>query len=147
MHIFLTIPNLSKRGGGPANVVQNLSEHLASSGASVSVLTTEAGPGQSEALPRDQRVNVVHVPARGQNGWRSAFGGHLQTALEQGLASKNNTVVHDFGLWLPANHAVVSVCKNLGIPLVCSPCGMLAPWALGHKAWKKRLAWSSDVCS
>jgi glycosyltransferase involved in cell wall biosynthesis len=105
------------------------------------VLTLEADPGQSEALPRDPRVNVVHVPARGQSGWRSAFGGHLQTALEQNLGSKNNTIVHDFGLWLPANHAVVSVCKNLGIPRVCSPCGMLAPWAIRHKAWKKRLAW------
>jgi len=141
MHIWLTIPSLSKKGGGPANVVQNLSEHLASSGVSVSVLTLEADAGQSEALPRNQQVNVVHVPESSRSPWRSAFGGHLRTALERGLASKNNIVVHDFGLWLPANHAVVSVCKNLGVPLVCSASGMLAPWALRHKAWKKKLAW------
>lgn len=141
MHIWLTIPSLSKRGGGPAAVVQNLSEHLASSGASVSVLTLEADAGQSEALPRDQRVNVVHVPTRGQSGWRSTFGGHLRTAMERDPASKNHAVVHDFGLWLPANHAVISVCRSLGVPLVCSTSGMLAPWALRHKAWKKKLAW------
>lgn len=141
MHIWLTIPDLSKTGGGPANVVQHLSEQLVSSDASVSVLTLEADPGKSEALPRDQRVKVIHVPVNGRTGWRSAFGVHLRMAMDGDLASKNNTVVHDFGLWLPANHAVVSVCKNLGVPLVCSPCGMLASWALRHKAWKKRLAW------
>jgi glycosyltransferase involved in cell wall biosynthesis len=141
MHICLTIPSLSKKSGGPSTVVQHLSEHLVSLGASVSVLTLEADSGQSEALPRDPRVNVIHVPASSRSPWRSAFGEHLQTALEQNLGSKNNTVVHDFGLWLPANHAVVSVCKNLGVPRVCSPCGMLAPWALRHKAWKKKLAW------
>jgi len=110
-------------------------------GASVSVLTLEADPGQSEALPRDQQVNVIHVPASSRNPWRSAFGGRLKEALEQNPGSKNNTIVHDFGIWLPKNHALASVCNDLRIPLVCSTCGALSPWALQHKAWKKRLAW------
>ena len=141
MHLWLTIASLSKKSGGPSTVVQHLSEQLVSSGASVSVVTAEADHGQSEALPRDQRVNVIHVPASSRSPWRSAFGGRLKEALEQNPGSKNDTIVHDFGLWLPANHAVASVCKNLRVPLVCSTSGMLAPWALRHKAWKKRLAW------
>jgi glycosyltransferase involved in cell wall biosynthesis len=141
MHILLTIPSLSKKSGGPATVVQHLSEHLAISGACVSVLTSVVEPGQSEALPRDQRVKVVHVPAGGRSKWRPSFGGPFQTALEQNLGSENDTVVHDFGLWLPANHAVVSGCERRGVKLACSTCGMLAPWALRHKAWKKKLAW------
>jgi len=141
MHLWLTIASLSKKSGGPSTVVQHLSEHLASLGASVSVLTLEADPGQTEALPRDPRVNVIHVPASSRSPWRSAFGVHLRTAIKRGLASKNDTIVHDFGLWLPANHAVASVCKKLRVPLVCSTSGMLAPWALRHKAWKKKLAW------
>ena len=137
MHILLTIPDLSKKSGGPSTVVQHLSEQLVSSGASVSVVTAEADPGESEALPRDPRVNIVHVSA----GASAGLGRGFARALKQVLAPQKENVVHDFGLWLPANHAVVSVCERLGVPRVCSPCGMLASWALRHKAWKKRLAW------
>jgi glycosyltransferase involved in cell wall biosynthesis len=141
MHIWLTIPSLSTKVGGPAIVVQNLSDYLASLGASVSVLTSEPDRGHSELLPRDRRVNVVHVPGKGRGPGQSAFGGQFQETLGRCLQSQNGDVVHDFGLWLPAHHAVACVCKTLGIPLVCSTSGMLAPWALRHKAWKKRLAW------
>lgn len=141
MHVFLTIPNLSKRDGGPSTVVQHLSEQLVSAGTSVSVVTSEPHPGDVETLPRDQRVNLIHVPgsSRGRSAW--AFGRRLHETLEQKLAGAGDVVVHDFGLWLPANHAVISVSYNLGLALVCSPCGMLAPWALRHKPWKKIVGW------
>jgi len=137
MHICLTIPNLSKRGGGPAAVVQNLSEQLVASGASVTVVTEADTDGRPEALPRDQRVNIIHAPA----GMSAGLGRSFSKTLEEALTSGNASIVHDFGIWSPVNHAVASACKKLRIPRVCSPCGMLAQWALRHKAWKKRLAW------
>ena len=137
MHVCLTIPGLSKINGGTATVVQHLSEHLAQSNATVTVFTQEAAPGQSEVLPRNERVKLIRVPAN--RGWK--FGGEFKEGLESAVSSGKIDLVHDFGLWLPANHAVVSACENLEVPLVCSPSGMLAPWALRHKAWKKRLAW------
>ncbi len=145
MHIWLTIPNLSKKSGGPSTVVQFLSEQLAALGASVTVVTGHAKPGQSETLPRDQRVTVFRAPV-GLGRWRSAFRDQLRERLAQKPSSQNSLIVHDFGLWQPANHAVAVACKQLEIPLACSSCGMLAPWALRHKAWKKTLAWWLYQC-
>ncbi len=135
MHVWLTIPSLANSRGGPSAVVQNLSEHLVSQDVRVSVLTCRASVGQSEALPRDDDVRVIRVPGSGRG--KQGFG----AMLEQGLFEHERTVVHDFGLWLPANHSVAAACSALGVGRVCSPMGMLAPWALAHKAWKKRIAW------
>jgi glycosyltransferase involved in cell wall biosynthesis len=44
-------------------------------------------------------------------------------------------------MWLPINHAVATVARERHIPLVISTHGMAEPWALQHRAWKKRLAW------
>lgn len=50
-------------------------------------------------------------------------------------------IVHDHGLWLPSNHAAARAAWRSGVPLVISPRGMLGPWALAHRRWKKRVAW------
>ena len=50
-------------------------------------------------------------------------------------------LIHDHGLWLPSNHRIARFASRHGIPRVVSPRGMLEPWALNHRKWKKRLAW------
>jgi len=48
-------------------------------------------------------------------------------------------LLHDHGIWLPSNHCVAATARRHGIPLLIHPRGMLQPWALGHRAWRKRL--------
>ncbi len=50
-------------------------------------------------------------------------------------------VLHDNGIWLPHNHRLASLAAGRGIPRVVSTRGMLEPWAMRHKRWKKHLAW------
>ena len=50
-------------------------------------------------------------------------------------------LIHDHGLWLASNHAVAKAALRRSVPRVVSPRGMLEPWALNHKKWKKKLAW------
>ena len=50
-------------------------------------------------------------------------------------------VIHDNGIWLPHNHRLAKLAAAKGLPRVVSTRGMLEPWALNHKRWKKRLAW------
>lgn len=50
-------------------------------------------------------------------------------------------VLHDNGLWLAHNHRLAEIAAARGIPQVVSTRGMLEPWAMRHKRWKKRLAW------
>lgn len=49
-------------------------------------------------------------------------------------------LIHNHGVWHPANHWASWAARRLGVPLINHPHGMLEPWALGQKAWKKRLA-------
>ena len=63
-------------------------------------------------------------------------------------------LVHDHGIWLPYNWRLSRAAGRCHVPRVVSPRGMLEPWAMQHKRWKKRLAWwlyqrralSSAVC-
>lgn len=50
-------------------------------------------------------------------------------------------VIHDHGVWLPSNHGVARGARRLNRPRVVSPRGMLEPWALRHRRWKKKMAW------
>lgn len=49
-------------------------------------------------------------------------------------------LVHIQSIWDPALHTVVKKCKSADVPYIVSPRGMLDPWALSVKKWKKRLA-------
>lgn len=66
-----------------------------------------------------------------------AFSRFLTTAIDL----KRPDILHDHGLWLPTNHAVSRASRAYRIPLVLHARGMLHPWALSHRAAKKRLAW------
>ena len=50
-------------------------------------------------------------------------------------------LVHIHGLWTPVLHRVHKWAHRNGIPVIWSPHGMLAPWAMSHKRWKKILPW------
>ncbi len=49
--------------------------------------------------------------------------------------------VHIQGLWSPSLAKRFWRWKKLGVPCVVSPHGMLEPWALSHKFWRKKVAW------
>jgi glycosyltransferase involved in cell wall biosynthesis len=50
-------------------------------------------------------------------------------------------ILHDNGIWLAHNHRLAVLAERRGIPRVLSTRGMLEPWALSHKRFKKKLAW------
>lgn len=49
-------------------------------------------------------------------------------------------VMHVHGLWLPSNHWACLAARRLGAKLALHPRGLLQPWALQHKATRKRIA-------
>lgn len=50
-------------------------------------------------------------------------------------------ILHVHGLWTPWLHRVEVWARRERIPIVLSPHGMLAPWAMAHKRWKKIVPW------
>lgn len=57
------------------------------------------------------------------------------------LSKQRREVVHVHGLWTPFVWRACRYAKCHDLPLVISPHGMLEPWALAHKYWKKKAAW------
>ncbi len=51
-------------------------------------------------------------------------------------------LIHDHGAWLPNNIKSFKAARKHGLPFVLSTRGMMEPWALNHKKWKKKVAWS-----
>lgn len=50
-------------------------------------------------------------------------------------------IIHVHGLWTPWLHRAQAWAHKEEIPVVLSPHGMLAPWAMAHKRWKKIVPW------
>lgn len=50
-------------------------------------------------------------------------------------------IMHMHGIWTPWLHRVQVWARRERIPVVFSPHGMLAPWAMAHKRWKKIVPW------
>lgn len=50
-------------------------------------------------------------------------------------------IFHDSGLWLPHNQFIANAALRTSAARVVSTRGMLEPWALRHKPFKKRMAW------
>lgn len=50
------------------------------------------------------------------------------------------SIIHSHGVWHPSNHWTANFAGNNKIPHIIQPRGMLEPWALAQKSWKKRLA-------
>ncbi|WP_035614006.1 glycosyltransferase [Haloferula sp. BvORR071] len=120
MKVVHTVASLKMETGGPARSVPGLAGALARAGADVSLTANERPP---EFRPPE---GVTFLP-----------GGTDSPALRDAVLE----MIHDHGLWLPSNYRVARLADATKTTRVVSPRGMLEPWALNHRKWKKRLAW------
>jgi glycosyltransferase involved in cell wall biosynthesis len=141
MKVVLTIAGLSRDFGGPSQSIPDLAEALAHENVGVDLLTCEAQPGQGPpALPDTNLVRTSLLPVRSRQGrWRARSNDLFRALTDAGAGA--DTIIHDNGLWLPTNHAVVAAARFLKRPLLISPRGMLSQWAVAHHRWKKAGAW------
>jgi glycosyltransferase involved in cell wall biosynthesis len=126
MRIFHCVARLDPASGGPARSVPQLALGLAQQGVEIGLWCPGAVTGALPDLPPEAH-SMIRVLAGDFSAALDAFG--------------VPDLVHDHGIWLPCNREVARVCRQRGIPRIVSPRGMLEPWALNHKKWKKRLAW------
>jgi glycosyltransferase involved in cell wall biosynthesis len=62
-------------------------------------------------------------------------------AMVSNVTSSGASVLHLHGLWSPILHRAARRARRHGVPYVVSARGMLTEWALGHRAWRKKIAW------
>lgn len=137
------VASLALSAGGPTRTVTSLCTALGQHGAQVELVSMQAAGMQDaeQLIPSAQWVNTTLVPADHGLLRHPLQARPLRAALLQRCQSVHPMVLHDNGIWMPGNHAVVAMARATGVPLIISPRGMLEPWALSHRAWKKRLAW------
>jgi len=124
MRVVLTGASLMPSYGGPAYSVSRLASALAESGVSVGLWAADQSVRITPTLPAESPV-------------RRLIGTESEALDSFGRVD----VLHDNGIWLGHNHRLARLALERGIPRIVSTRGMLEPWAINHKRWKKRIAW------
>jgi glycosyltransferase involved in cell wall biosynthesis len=119
LKIFLAATSLHDSYGGPAYSVARLAAELVNLGNEVALWSAN---GSLPSLDTSCRV----------------LSGPLGNALKD---MGTPDVIHDNGLWMPHNHWIAKAATAARIARVVSSRGMLEPWALRHKPFKKGIAW------
>ena len=107
---------------GVSTFVGGLSAALCDAEVEVSVAVCNSNAG--EIYPLDARVRLLAI-----------------ASLFQIRDYNDFDLVHIHGLWTPVLHKVGRWAERNKFPVVWSPHGMLAPWAMKHKWWKKCIPW------
>jgi glycosyltransferase involved in cell wall biosynthesis len=142
MRLLHTIAGLQEGSGGPARATLTLCDELAKLGASVEIVTQRSRQLEgNHASPSLERTAIRFVDCCYLPKLRVAYSPHFRSVVREACDVRKIEILHDNGIWLPANRAAVGVARETGIPLVISPHGMLKPWSLSHRAWKKKIAW------
>jgi len=143
LRVVQTIASLRRGGGGPSRTVTALCRELGRLGIQVELISqfvTGSAADNYLLPPADlvttTLVSAYRLPLVGKS-WSRSF----RAVLHKRCEHEQSRLIHDNGLWLPTNHSAAVVARKLGIPLIISTHGMLEPWALNHRAWKKQLAW------
>ena len=132
------IPGLHYRDGGPSRSVVRLTDSLAADNDIEITLTSHAVKGL-QSIPSNNR-QVCRRTFLTSNSLRLKWGLVDRQLVCEAVENVRVDLLHTHCLWHPANHWAMRLATKFDIPLVCQPRGMLEPWALNYKVWKKRLA-------
>lgn len=138
LSILHTAAGLHPKFGGPSRTVAQLTDALAGlDGLDVTLLSQSRSreptvPSNNAAIHRRVLQSSSAIALK--------FGLPFWWELQRIAKQTPPSVIHDHGLWLATNHWASQTARRFEIPLVLHPRGMLEPWALKHKARKKRIA-------
>ena len=115
MKVLHVISGINPTSGGPTRSVKGLCRALSQNGVAVTVLVLNG----NDVFDNPCGVDLLYGTMPDLKGY---------------------DLVHLHGLWDPALHKVARACCKAAIKYVISPRGMLDPWALSVKKWKKKIA-------
>jgi glycosyltransferase involved in cell wall biosynthesis len=144
MKILIVTPYIGRTYGGISKVVIEIASSLGQIGLSIDVVTTTAdGTGNLDVETgrwiKQTGYRIRYFPTWHHNDFI------ISTALPFWLSRhlKEYDLVHTHTLFAPLITFTHSICRFHKIPYIITPHGMLEPWALSYKAWKKRAYYQS----
>ena len=148
MNILHVITGMQK-AAGTSVFCGEVCNQLVAQGHEVTLATIS---GQSE-YSLDPRIRVIAISdlvgVKSWSGRKEDNNSNLQlvtpTPTNQKVQTPSSTstydLIHIHALWQPILHRVSSWARTNHIPVIWSPHGMITPWAMNNKKWKKYLAW------
>ncbi|NSW46007.1 MAG: glycosyltransferase [Bacteroidales bacterium] len=128
MKICHIITSIDQSGGGPSKSVCDLSIQLAQQGLDIHLLTQASENPYIQTSPH-KKLELHFVQ-----------GISFSLAIKQQLTQEHFDLLHSHGIWQMPVHYAAQLAKKNNIPYIISTRGMLEPWALNYKKWKKKLA-------
>jgi len=134
MRVAYLIHHVSSRAAGVMEVVQAHARELGARGHTVAVFGYDdpLEPGGSRALGS--------LDVRSTGTWLSLAQGYSHR-LERAVVAFRPDILHTHGIWTGLSLTSLRSQTLTGAPLLISPHGMLDPWAVRHRAWKKRIVY------
>ncbi|MEM1353324.1 MAG: glycosyltransferase [Planctomycetota bacterium] len=143
MQIAHVIQSINPSQGGPAVVTPRLASAQAKLGHEVTIVTSD-GPeaiasyrSVLEGIPGIEHIRFEYLPAP-----RSQFGYPIRkqthSAIHRTISGLN--FLHLHGVWDTLLLSVGRLATKERIQYALRPAGMLDPWSMGQKKWKKKLA-------
>ncbi|MGF1934426.1 MAG: glycosyltransferase [Nostoc sp. ChiQUE02] len=140
MKILFIAPYIGATYGGTSKIVTELVEAIARLGVTVDLVTTHANGSNNLDVPLNEWISEKSYRVQYFNCWyRDDF--IISYSLINWLFKNVNNydIVHSQTVFAPMISVAHSICKYFQIPYIVTPHGMLEPWALSYKAWKKRI--------
>jgi len=140
MRIFHVIPSLDPSAGGPTTALIGMASAQARAGLDVSVLTTWR---QGQSPDSDKSLEQAGVKVTQVGPVTGALRRHPDLATQIDRLASDADVVHIHSVWEEPQHLAARAAVRKDKSYIITPHGMLDPWSLAQKKWKKRLymAW------
>jgi glycosyltransferase involved in cell wall biosynthesis len=136
--VLHVIPSVSPLYGGPSFALKGMAEAVASLGIEVDVATTTANGRAELEVPLDRPVveeGVRYFYFRRQYPKAWTFSWPLTRWLRRHAGRYD--VLHVHALFSYPTLSACQAARRHGVPYIIRPLGMLDPWALRSRHWKK----------
>lgn len=142
MKVLHVTSNLDPQRGGPVSALVGLASAQAKIGIEVSIVVNQ-NEASVERAPL-QTLGVRFVDLTPPLGLLRARPEALQVLAAE---IERADIVHIHGVWEEPQHSAALLARQQRTPYLIRPCGMLDPWSLRQKRWKKKLyyAWQQKA--
>lgn len=128
MKVLTILTSISLKGGGPSRSVPMLVKGLTEVGVDITLMTFYSDDMNTHALEGSSaKLKVLEE-------------GTSAKEIEDYILTENFDIIQMQSMWAKSYHQVAQIARKHNIPYLITPRGMLEPWSLSQKKWKKKLA-------
>ncbi len=140
MNILILVPALGSVYGGPSKSVVELAQAVGRQGLSIDVVTTNANGSSKLDVQLNTWIDEKYYRIKYFSYW--GWGDYkLSWSLAKWLFEhiSDYDLVNTNAIFSLTNFPAYWACRQRQVPHIITPRGMLEPWALSYRAWKKRI--------